>query len=85
MRIHLTHDGKRVAVPVVVAQGDLKIVEGNSPKPSDDMNRYLTAKAKKGQIYQLIWQDPDTEKMRRQQVMTPKDKGWMVIDLSDKK
>lgn len=81
LRIHLTKDGKRVEVPVVVLQGDVKMAEGNSPKPTDDMNRYFTTQVRKGQIYQVLWKDPQTGEHQREQVMTPKDKGWLVVEL----
>ncbi len=84
LRIHLTIDGKRVEVPIVVIQGDVKMGEGNSPKPTDDMNRYFTAQVRKGQLYQVIWKDPKSGEQKRKQVTTPKDKGWLVVELAGK-
>jgi hypothetical protein len=84
LRIHLTIEGKRVEVPVVVIQGDVKMGEGNSPKPTDDMNRYFTAQVRKGQLYQVIWKDPKSGEQKRKQVTTPKDKGWLVVELAGK-
>jgi transglutaminase-like putative cysteine protease len=84
LRIHLMRDGKRVEVPVVVAQRDLKLAEGKSPKSTDDMNRYFTTTVKKGQIYQVMWEDPESGKVLPKMVTTPKDKGWLIVDLNDK-
>ncbi|NWK57225.1 transglutaminase domain-containing protein [Verrucomicrobiaceae bacterium N1E253] len=81
LRIHRMVGGKRVAIPVVVLQGDLKIAEGVSPKPSDDMNRFYTVVVRKGQIYQLMWKDEVSGAMQRQTVTTPKDKTWLEVKL----
>jgi len=83
LRIHLTVDGKRVEVPVVVTQGDVELGRGNSPKPTDDMNRYFTTNVRQGQIYQVVWKDPVTGKMKRKSITTPKDKAWLVVELID--
>lgn len=81
LRIHFVRDGKRIAVPVAVGQGDVTLGKGESPKPTDDMNRYFTVKTGKGQIYQIVWKDPETGKVHRKQVTTPADKGWLVVEL----
>lgn len=81
LRVHFLRDDKRIKVPVAVAQGDVALGEGSSPGPTDDMNRYFTVNAGKGQIYQVVWKDPDTGKIQRKQVTTPKDKGWLVVEL----
>lgn len=83
LRIHMIQNGKRIGVPVTVIQGDVKISEGTSPKPTDDMNRYLTVKVRKGQIYQVMWKDPARGEMKHVSVTTPKDKGWLVVDLKE--
>ena len=81
LRIHFLKDKQRIEVPVSVRQGDVKVIEGTSPKPTDDMNRYFTVKVGKGQIYQVIWKNPDTGKVQHKQVTTPKDKDWLVVEL----
>jgi hypothetical protein len=81
LRIHLAQEGKRVETSVIVVQGDLKICEGTSPKPTDDMNRYFTAKVRKGQRYQVFWKDISSGKMKSKPVTTPKDQAWLVVDL----
>lgn len=83
LRIHLMKDGKRIEVPLGVMQGDVLLGEGKSPKATDDMNRYFTVKARKGQLYQIVWKDPETGKMIRQTVTTPKDKDWLVVELGE--
>ena len=83
LRIHRIVDGKRVAVSVVVLQGDAKLGEGMSPKSTDDMNRYLVVKVRQGQIYQVVWKDPKSGEQKSQSVSTPKDKGWFEVGLSD--
>jgi hypothetical protein len=45
--------GKRIAIPVEVRQADVKIASGESPKPTDDLNRHFTIKVKQGQLYQV--------------------------------
>lgn len=81
LRIHLMREGKRVQVPVVVTQGDLKLAEGDSPKATDDMNRYFTVPVKKGQLYQVMWKDPESGETKRLLVTTPKDEGFLVVEL----
>ena len=81
LRIDFLADGKRVSVPVIVLQSDVVIQKGNSPKPTDDRNRYLTVNLGKGQIYQVAWKEPVTGKMQRKSITTPKDKGWLTIHL----
>ena len=83
LRIHRMIDGKRVEVPVVVMQGDVRLGEGKSPKPTDDMNRYFTSKVRKGQMYQIIWRESKTGEMKKMTVTTPKDQGWLVVDLDE--
>jgi len=83
LRIHLSVEGKRVEVPVVVLQGDVKMGEGNSPKSTDDMNRYFTTQVRKGQLYQVVWSDPKSGEKKRKQITTPKDKGWLVVELAE--
>lgn len=83
LRIHRMVDGKRVTVSVVVRQGDLLLAEGLSPKPTDDMNRYFTTKVHKGQIYQVMWKDPASGQEKRTSVTTPKDQGWVVVELKE--
>ncbi len=82
LRIHLLVEGKRVEVPVVVLQGDVKMGEGTSPKSTDDMNKFFTTQVRKGQLYQVVWNDPKSGEQKRKQITTPKDKGWLVIELS---
>ena len=81
LRIHRVVDGLRVEVAVVVQQGDVKLGEGVSPKPTDDMNRYFVTKVRKGQIYQVIWTDPKSGDLKTQSVTTPEDKNWCVVEL----
>lgn len=83
IRIHYVQDGKRIAVAAAVIQGDVSLLEGETPKATDDMNRYLTAKAGKGQMYQVAWKDPKTGAIKRKQVTTPKDKDWLVVKLGE--
>lgn len=83
LRIHRMVDGKRVEVAVMVQQGDVNLGEGKSPKSTDDMNRYFVTKVRQGQIYQVIWTDPQSGELKSQSVTTPKDKGWCVVELSD--
>ncbi|WP_435894912.1 transglutaminase-like domain-containing protein [Oceaniferula spumae] len=83
LRIHLMKDGKRIEVPVGVAQGDAMLGEGNSPKATDDMNRYFTVKARKGQLYTVAWKDPETGKVVRKMITTPKDKEWLTLNLAE--
>jgi len=81
LRVHFIKEGKRVAMPVVVMQGDVKMGQGTSPKPTDDMNRYLVIKVHKGQMYQVMWKDPQSGKIQGKTVKTPKDKGWLVVEV----
>lgn len=81
LRVRYMKEGKRIEVPLLVLQGDAKMGEGSSPKPTDDMNRYFTVNVRKGQIYQIVWKDPETGEEKHKQVSTPKDKGWLVIEL----
>lgn len=80
LRIAYVKDGKRVAVPVVVGQGDLKIGEGMSPKVTDDMNRYFTVKVGKGQMYQVRYEEPGGE-VKVKAVTTPKDGEFLLVEL----
>ncbi|MFK7909537.1 MAG: transglutaminase family protein [Akkermansiaceae bacterium] len=82
LRIHFMKNKQRVAVRVTVMQGDLTLRRGISPKPTEDMNRYLTVKVGKGQIYQIVWKDPETGKVKQTSITTPKDKGWFTVDLA---
>lgn len=81
LRIQYLIDNKRMVVPVAVYQGDVKLREGESPMPTDDVNRYFSVRVKMGQIYQIVWKDPKTGKAQRLQVTTPKDKAWLVVTL----
>lgn len=73
--------GGNRAESVMVFQGDLKICEGMSPKPTDDINRYFTVKVRKGQMYQILWKDGLSGDMKRKSLTTPKDQAWWVVDL----
>lgn len=44
----------RRQLEVKVLQGDVEIATGQSPSPTDDMNRFLTVKVKQGQLYQIV-------------------------------
>jgi transglutaminase-like putative cysteine protease len=81
LRVRFLENGKRTAVPVEVCQGDLVLKKGRSPKPTDDMNRYFTVKVKQGQRYQVRWTDPESGKVKVQQITTPKDQGWFALEL----
>ena len=81
LRIQYLIGNKRMVVPVSVYQGDVKLMVGESPMPTDDVNRYFSVRVKMGQIYQIAWKDPKTGKAKRLQVTTPKDKAWLVVTL----
>ena len=83
LRIQWTRDGERFAVPVSVTQGDVKLAEGTSPKPTDDMNRYFTVQVRKGQIYQVMWKDPKSGEMMRKSFETPKNQSWWLMELNN--
>ena len=83
LRVQFWKGDRRVAVPLMVMQGDVMIKQGSSPKPTDDLNRFFTAGLKKGQIYQVRWRDPETGKIQVKQISIPKDKNWFLIKLPD--
>lgn len=72
----LDQDGKRVAIPVKVMQGDAEIGSGNSPKPTDDMNRYLTIPVKRGQIYHLAYTPPGATTPQFKEIKTEAKDAW---------
>ncbi|MGB1259423.1 MAG: transglutaminase domain-containing protein, partial [Akkermansiaceae bacterium] len=83
LRLHYMVEKKRIPVELAIMQGDAKMGEGTSPKATDDMNRYFTVKARKGQIYTVAWKDPATGKVKHKQITTPKDKDWLTINLGE--
>ncbi len=82
LRVDFSQHGKRLAVPVMVCQGDVVLEKGKTPKVTDDMNRYFTVKIKKGQRYQVRWTNPVSGKEEVKWITTPKDKSWFVVNLS---
>jgi len=83
LRIEHLSDGKRQSIDVLVVQGDVKLGEGKSPKITDDMNRFLSVKVRKGQLYQVVWKSPKSGKQKFIKITTPKDKDWMHVVLKD--
>jgi len=81
LRIDYTVDGKRIAIPVAVIQGDVEIKKGASPAPTHDMNRFFTAAIKKGQIYQVVWQIPGEEKWQRKEIKATAEDKFLRIEL----
>jgi hypothetical protein len=82
LRIDFTLDGKRIPIPAVVMQGNVKLHEGSTPKVTDDMNRFFTFSVEKGQIYQVAWLVPG-EKEWRQINIHPKEKdAFLRLELN---
>lgn len=59
LRIEVTATGEsgskaRRQLDIQVLQGDVKVAAGQSPAPTDDLNRFLTIKVKQGQLYQVV-------------------------------
>ncbi len=81
LRIDYTFEGERIAVPVVVVQGDVKLHEGSTPKPTDDMNRFFTFSVQRGQIYQVAWQAPGENKWRRVDIHPKKEDAVLRVEL----
>lgn len=75
LRIDYTVDDKRVSVSVAVIQGDVKLNEGSTPKPTADMNQFYTFTVQKGQIYQVAWMAPGEKKWRRVEILPKQTKG----------
>lgn len=84
LRIDYTVDGKRVAIPVAVIQGDVEIEQGLSPASTHDMNRYFTAKVKQGQIYHVVWKAPGQDQWQRRQIKATDKDAFLRIDLGEK-
>lgn len=78
----LDAQGNRISVPATVLQGDAEIDKGNTPKPTDDMNRYLTISVKRGQIYTIAWEPPGSKKPQYKQVKTGAKDAWLVQTLT---
>ncbi|MBK1856157.1 transglutaminase domain-containing protein [Verrucomicrobiaceae bacterium 5K15] len=83
LRIHWMKGGERVAAELRVVQGDVNLGEGVSPKATDDMNRYFTVKARKGQLYIIAWKDPVSGKILQKTVKTPKEEAWLTVNLAE--
>lgn len=81
LRIDHTIDGKRISVPVVVMQGDVKLHEGITPKPTDDMNQYYTFSIQKGQMYQVTWLASGQEKWRRVDIQPKVEDAFLRLKL----
>ena len=77
IRVDFYDGNKRAAIPVAIVQGDTKIAEGLTPKATDDMNNFFTAKVKQGQIYQIAWKLPNETKWRSKQVQPTKKDKWL--------
>ncbi|MGJ8656046.1 MAG: transglutaminase-like domain-containing protein [Akkermansiaceae bacterium] len=75
LRIDYTVAGERISVPVAVTQADVKLSEGATPEPTDDMNQFYSLSVKKGQMYQVVWKAPGEEKWRRVEVLPKQTKG----------
>lgn len=61
LRIEALADGKRIARPVTVLQGDVTIATGTTPAATDDLNRFFSVKVKRGERYQITGPDPAGE------------------------
>lgn len=81
LRIDYTVDGKRMAIPVVVMQGDVKLGDGVTPKRTDDMNNFYTFPVQKGQMYQIRWLAPDDKKWRTKEVLPTDEDDFKHIKL----
>lgn len=73
--------GERAETDVTIVQGSASMGNGNSPKVTDDMNKFLTIPLKKGQLYHAIWKDPDTGVKNHVEFKTPNDKTWHQLSL----
>jgi hypothetical protein len=82
LRVEFKADNKRIPVPITIYQDDLKITSGITPKFTDDLNHFFTAKLRKGQRYQVQWKYPKTEKIHTKTITTPKDKDRYSLQLT---
>jgi hypothetical protein len=85
LRIDYTLDGRRISVPVAVLQSDVKLNEGTTPKPTDDMNKFYSFTVQKGQAYQLAWLAPGEKKWRKMEVLpkeTKRKEAFMRVKLA---
>lgn len=77
IRVDFYDGDKRTAIPVAIVQGDMVLAEGMTPKATDDMNRFFTAKVKKGQMYQIAWKLPNEKKWRSKPIQPKKEDKWL--------
>ncbi len=82
LRIDHTVDGKRIEVPVAVIQGDVKLDEGTTPKPTDDMNMFYSFSVSKGQMYQVVWMAPGEKKWRRVEIHPKGKESFLRVKLA---
>lgn len=81
LRIDAMNGDKRLALPVLVMQGDVKVAEGTTPSPTDDMNRFFTVKVKQGQVYQIATSANDAHAVM---VEVGKDEATKAVRLKKK-
>ncbi len=83
LRVDYTVGGKRIAIPVVLVQGGVDMSKGLTPDKTKDMNQFLNLKAKKGQIYQLAFMLPGTEKWQYKEVKTNNKEEFLRVKLNE--
>ena len=76
-------NGKRIAVSVAVMQGDVKLAEGMTPKPTDDMNNFYTFAVQKGQMYQVVYMAPGAKEWQRVKIHPKGKEGFQRVKLTN--
>lgn len=87
LRIDFTNqEGARDAIDIQILQGETVVHKGKTPSRTDDMNRFLQVRVKRGQEYQLVWQEAEGATPQSKKIKPTENDSWLRVELgkSDK-